>query len=152
MTKRFLTLLCSFVLVTNVFALSETSADSVSLADDKTMGCDSWAEQIDSMFSQKMRYKLYPTENVLHFLQLDTKTGIIKDVSLYHKGVSDVNSRNLTDGVDFGANTFELYPTTNFNQFLLMNKVNGDIWLVHTGSKCWLKKLNCDSSQRQNDN
>ena len=39
-----------------------------------------WLSQIETDLSSKNRFKLYKTENIYNFLELDTKTGIIRQV------------------------------------------------------------------------
>lgn len=92
------------------------------------------------------RYKLYPTENMYINLKLDTKTGQIDLIQWSldddKEGSMTLNSTDLS--YDTGCGTFELYPTQNIYQFLLLDKVTGRIWHVQWGferEKCWIKRI-----------
>lgn len=98
--------------------------------------------------SLKNRYKLYPTENIYTFLELDTKTGIIRQVQWSldddKEGSVSINSTDLTLGLGFGSNSFELYPTKNMYQFILIDKTDGRKWHVQWGmedGKRWIKRI-----------
>ena len=104
--------------------------------------------QININTSLKGRYKLYPTENIYHFLELDTKTGKIKQVQWNldedKEFTSTINSEDLNLGYGYGSGTFELYPTKNMYQFLLIDKTNGRKWHVQWGledSKRWIRRI-----------
>lgn len=94
-------------------------------------------EQIEIDSSLKGRFKLYKTENNFNFLELDTKTGKIKQVqwSLDEKneGSSVINNVDLSWGTGYGSGSFELYPTSNIFQFILIDKTNGRKWHVQWG-------------------
>lgn len=97
------------------------------------------------------RYKMYPTENIYTFLKLDTGTGIIKQVQWNldkDKEFSvSINDIDLTYGFSYKNETerFELYPTQNMYQFLLLDKCNGLMWHVQWGMKeenRWIRFIN----------
>lgn len=96
-------------------------------------------EQIEIDSSLKGRFKLYKTENNFNFLELDTKTGKIKQVqwSLDEKneGSFVINNVDLSWGTGYGSGSFELYPTSNIFQFILIDKTNGRKWHVQWGLK-----------------
>lgn len=105
-------------------------------------------EHIDIDLSLKNRYKMYQTENIYTLLQLDTKTGMIEQVqwSLESKneGSVSINSDDLTYGYGYGSGSFELYPTKNMYQFILLDKTNGKKWHVQWGmedSKRWIRRI-----------
>lgn len=105
-------------------------------------------EVIDIDLSLKNRYKLYQTENIYTLLQLDTKTGRIDQVqwSLESKneGSVSINSDDLSYGYGYGSNSFELYPTKNMYQFMLIDKTDGRKWHVQWGmedSKRWIRRI-----------
>ena len=105
-------------------------------------------DHIDIDLSLKNRYKLYQTENIYTLLQLDTKTGMIEQVqwSLESKneGSVRINSDDLTYGYGYGSGSFELYPTKNMYQFILLDKTNGKKWHVQWGmedSKRWIRRI-----------
>ena len=105
-------------------------------------------ENLEINTSLKERYKLYQTENIYTFLQLDTKTGIIKQVQWSLNPDNEftviINSDDLTYGVDYGSGSFELYPTQNIYQFLLIDKTSGNKWHVQWGMESderWIRKI-----------
>lgn len=107
-----------------------------------------WLEQIELNHSLKNRYKLYQTENIYTLLQLDTKTGQIDQVqwslNSENEGSIAINSEDLTYGFGSGSNCFELYPTKNMYQFILLNKTNGMKWHVQWGMKDkerWIRRI-----------
>ena len=103
-------------------------------------------EDVDTRIHGLDRYKLYPTENIYNLLQLDTATGKIDIVQWSldddKEGSITLNSENLSLGT--GCGTFELYPTKNMYQFILLDKVYGRKWHVQWGfesSKRWIKRI-----------
>ena len=105
-------------------------------------------DHIDIEKKKKNRYKLYQTENIYTLLQLDTKTGMIEQVqwSLESKneGSVSINSDDLTYGYGYGSGSFELYPTKNMYQFILLDKTKGKKWHVQWGmedSKRWIRRI-----------
>ena len=74
-------------------------------------------EHLEINSSLKGRYKLYQTENIYTFLQLDTKTGIIEQVQWSldsdNEGSVTINSDDLTYGYGYGSGSFELYTPKN---------------------------------------
>lgn len=95
----------------------------------------------------KERYKLYPTTNTYNSLLLDTKTGKIEQVqwsqNQFNEGSFSINSDDLSyDG--YTAGSFELYPTPNMFQFILIDKVNGRKWHVQWGlesENMWIRRI-----------
>ena len=105
-------------------------------------------EHLEINSSLKRRYKLYQTENIYTFLQLDTKTGIIEQVQWSldsdNEGSVTINSDDLTYGYGYGSGSFELYPTKNMYQFILLDKTSGKKWHVQWGmerSKRWIRRI-----------
>lgn len=105
-------------------------------------------EHIDIDLSLKTRYKLYETENIYTLLRLDTKTGMIDQVQWSldseKEGTFTINGEDLTYGFGLGSGSFELYPTKNMYQFILINKTNGRIWHVQWGigdQKRWIRRI-----------
>ena len=92
-------------------------------------------ENIEFRISGMNRYKLYPTENIYTFLKLDTATGKIDQLQWSldsdNEGSVTINSDDLSLGS--GSGTFELYPTKNMYQFILLDKVTGRQWHVQWG-------------------
>ena len=105
-------------------------------------------EQIEINSSLKGRFKLYKTENIYTLLELDTKTGRIQQVqwSLDEKqeGAVVINNVDLSLGTGYGSGSFELYPTSNIYQFILIDKTNGRKWHVQWGigaNKRWIRNI-----------
>lgn len=86
-------------------------------------------------------YKLYPTENIWNFLKLDTRTGRIWQVQFSVDGDKDrfevvLNSKDLIwDGKYFINGRFELYPTQNMYNFILLDQITGDTYQVQWSLK-----------------
>lgn len=74
-------------------------------------------------------YKLYPTENIWTHLKLDTRTGQVWQVQYSVNSDSHgewvVNDMDLTFGSNMIPGRFELYPTHNMYNFLLLDKSTG---------------------------
>lgn len=92
------------------------------------------------------RYKIYPTENIYNFLKLDTQTGCIEQVQWSlddnKEFITTLNNEDLS--LTTGMNSFELYPTQNMYQFLLLDKSTGRTWHVQWGlsdNKRWIKRI-----------
>lgn len=107
-----------------------------------------WLEQIELNHSLKYRYKLYQTENIYTLLELDTKTGQIEQIQWSldkgKEGSFTINWEDLTFGDGLGSNSFELYPTKNMYQFILLNKTNGKKWHVQWGfgsGERWIRRI-----------
>lgn len=70
------------------------------------------------------RYKMYSTQNMYNLLKLDTQTGRIEQVQWSlddnKEFTSVINSQDLS--WESGINSFELYPTQNMYQFILLDK------------------------------
>ena len=97
----------------------------------------------------KGRYKLYQTENLYTLLQLDTKTGKIEQVQWSldsdKEGTFTINDEDLNWGLGYGSGTFELYPTKNMYQFILIDKTDGRKWHVQWGTggekSRWIRRI-----------
>lgn len=82
------------------------------------------------------RYKLYPTQNTWIFLELDTQTGRVWQVQYSVQGSSyrfktRLNSWSLLEASDLQVSgRFELYPTQNMYNFVLLDKISGKTWQV----------------------
>ncbi len=105
-------------------------------------------EHLDIDLSMKNRYKLYQTENIYTLLQLDTKTGRIKQVQWSldsdNEGSLTINDDDLSYGHGYGSGSFELYPTKNIYQFILLDKTRGRKWHVQWGmeyAKRWIRRI-----------
>lgn len=105
-------------------------------------------EKLDIDLSLKNRYKLYQTENIYTLLQLDTKTGRIQQVQWSldsdNEGSLSINDDDLSYGYGYGSGSFELYPTKNMYQFILLDKTDGRKWHIQWGmesSKRWIRRI-----------
>lgn len=81
-------------------------------------------------------YKLYATENMWTFLELDTATGIIWQVQYSVKGddyrfKSTLNRFSLLpEGQKEIAGRFELHKTQNLYNFILVDTRDGRTWQI----------------------
>ena len=147
--KRLITV-CTLLCLTFGYAQGQTSKrDSVlSRIDSLVQITNIWLEQIEIDNSMKNRYKMYPTENIYTLLKLDTKTGMIEQVQWSldsdKEGTVTINNKDLSYGVGYGSNSFELYPTKNMYQFILLDKTDGRMWHVQWGmesTKRWMTRI-----------
>ncbi len=138
--------------VTSVFAQTKQKTvlnDSTLVRIDSLLRVNNaWLEHIELDLSLKQRYKLYQTDNIYTFLQLDTKTGMIEQVQWSldsdNEGSVSINIEDLTYGLGCGSGSFELYPTKNMYQYLLLDKTTGRKWHVQWGmesSKRWIRRI-----------
>lgn len=107
-----------------------------------------YLEHLDINTSLKGRYKMYQTENIYNLLKLDTKTGRLWQVQWNLNGGNEgsliINDDDLTYGFGYGSGSFELYPTKNMYQFILLNKTDGRTWHVQWGmeeGKRWIRRI-----------
>ena len=145
--KRILLTFLSCVLLTSVFAQTN-KAEAVR---------DSLLEEIyDKVWSIELqlkseelnnRFKLYKTNNMYTFLRLDTATGKIKQfqwsLKSEEEGYVTINDEDLSF-LSPQNGTFELYPTENMYQFLLLDKSMGRMWHVQWGMKSnerWIRPM-----------
>lgn len=80
------------------------------------------------------RYKLYPTTNIWTFLKLDTRTGKVWQVQWsteYNKRFECVLNENslVRDGEETDGR-FELYPTSNNYNFIMLDRLKGYTYQV----------------------
>lgn len=88
----------------------------------------------DAQRQDVMPYKLYPTNNMWTFLKLDTRNGRIWQVQFSVEGdsyrfESPLNMTILTPD-DSKSDRFELYPTQNIYNFILLDRICGNTWQV----------------------
>lgn len=150
--KKLLLLALIILGATSCFAQTRSKLvhnDSILVKIDSMLQANNaWLKQIELDYSLKLHYKLYQTENIYTFLQLDTKTGMIEQVQwsldLDNEGSVNINAEDLTYGFGYGSGDFELYPTKNMYQFLLLDKTTGRKWHVQWGmesSKRWIRRI-----------
>ncbi|MBR5774961.1 MAG: hypothetical protein IKY42_01700 [Bacteroidaceae bacterium] len=149
-------LLCIVLLSVGISSISaqtdstmiSSEGSTISRIDSLLQETNAWLEHIELNLSLKQRYKLYPTENMYNFLKLDTKTGRIEQVQWSldrdKEFISVINNDDLTYGYGHGSGSFELYPTQNMYQFLLIDKTSGRAWHVQWGlssSNRWIRRI-----------
>lgn len=136
--KKLFIILAAVVMAVSGMAQTPESVNPPTTASDSLLKViNQWVEHIELDLSLKNRYKLYPTENMYNLLRLDTKTGMISQVqwSLESKeeGTWTINDMDLSYGYGYGSGSFELYPTKNMYQFILIDKTDGRMWHVQWG-------------------
>ncbi len=80
-------------------------------------------------------YQLYPTQNYWTFIKLDTRNGKMWQIHFSikeneNRGQLILNSSPLVFTTDEIKGRFALYPTQNMYNFLLLDKISGDLWQV----------------------
>ena len=76
--KRFMLIFCSLLITLGATAQSKLGSQTTKIAKDSTLiKIHDLLEDVDFRIHGLDRYKLYPTENIYNFLQLDTSTGKI---------------------------------------------------------------------------
>lgn len=133
---------CAFSSVAQNEASSKFNNDSVSSY------IATLVEDIDMRLLTEVtrdRYKFYPTENIYNFIKLDTHTGRIEQVQwsldTNKEGSVSINNEDLSW---MSGSLFELYPTQNMYQFLLLDKTNGRAWHIQWGmedTKRWIRRI-----------
>ncbi|MBB4807271.1 hypothetical protein HNP38_002575 [Chryseobacterium defluvii] len=84
-------------------------------------------------------FQLFPTQNMWTFLKLNTRNGQIWQVQYSMKDTNrfeiKLNSNSLTTVEGEMDGRFNLYPTQNFNSFLLLDQIDGRVWQVQWSTK-----------------
>lgn len=151
--RRFVTFTVVFLCATIGLAQTKQSnqqapKDSVlNRIDSLVQVTNAWLKQIELDHSLQ-RYKLYQTENIYTLLQLDTKTGMIEQVQWSldseNEGSVTINNDDLSYLFGYGSGSFELYPTKNMYQFILLDKTSGRKWHVQWGMETkerWIRRI-----------
>lgn len=80
------------------------------------------------------KYRLYQTENIWTFLKLDTETGKIWQlqyaINSDNAGEVTLNTAALNKDGKVRKGRFELYPTKNMYNFLLLDKDTGAVYQI----------------------
>lgn len=125
MKKFILTTIALFVCGQSILFAQEIKSDSLQT----TLSEKDIISLVASNTRSEENYKLYPTENMWTFLKLDTRTGKIWQVQYSVNsdsyGEVIVNDWDLTYGSNEKAGRFELYPTQNMYNFILLDKKEG---------------------------
>ena len=107
---------------------------------DKNMQNESKQEVND-----EARYELYSTQNIWTFLKLDTRTGRIWQVQYSleegKRGEWILNSQSLTQNSEGKNRRFQLYPTSNIFNFILLDHSNGKTYQVQWSPKEELRMI-----------
>ena len=140
--KKYVLFIMSIIIAIN--GGSYTTKNSV--CDSTLTSISKQLEVIEFRINGMNRFKLYPTENIYTFLKLDTATGKIDQLQWSlesdNEGSVPINSDDLS--LDSGCGTFELYPTMNMYQFILLDKVSGRQWHIQWGMKSsqrWIRRF-----------
>lgn len=85
--------------------------------------------------SEIVRFKLFPTQNMWTFIKLDTQTGQMWQVQYnidHDNGRFEyyLNPTFLITDDNKVNGRFELYPTQNIYNFILLDQINGNLWQV----------------------
>jgi hypothetical protein len=79
-------------------------------------------------------YRLFRTQNMWAFIELETATGrmwqIHFDVNGSNRARIVLNALNLAEGRDVVHGRFTLHPTSNINTFILHDQIDGKTWQV----------------------
>lgn len=85
---------------------------------------------------EDIRYKLFETQNMWTFIKLDTQTGQIWQIQYSVEGEEkrfeyELNRQILVEeGSEQINGRFELYPTKNIYNFVLLDQISGQCWQV----------------------
>ena len=103
--------------------------------------------QVNQQCTQTNRWKLYPTQNIYNSLLLDTVTGAIKIVQWsledheFTYSLCDEQIRSYEKRI---IGRYELYPTQNHYQFIMVDTISGLAYHVQWGfeqNKRWIRRI-----------
>lgn len=127
-----------------VFAVAAKAQSPVDSLEQKRMQLDTMKVGLLTRISKHTApcYKLYPTDNMWTFLELETFSGRIWQVQYSVEGstkrfktvLNDESLLPLFDTEEF-AGRFELYKTQNMYNFILLDTSNGNTWQVQWSQK-----------------
>lgn len=145
--KRILITFLSLMLLTSAFAQTN-KAEAVRDSLLEKIYDKVWSIELQmNSYELNNRFKLYKTNNMYTFLRLDTATGKIKliqwSLKSEEEGYVTINDEDLSF-ISAKNGTFELYPTDNMYQFLLLDKAWGRMWHVQWGFKSserWIREM-----------
>jgi hypothetical protein len=123
MKKTVLLLFVVFIATINVCAQIQTNEEVLSVKSDSTFV-----------------YQLFPTKNMWTFLKLNTRTGQIWQVQYSTEGESYrfeiyLNLLTLVYKDEEVNGRFNLYPTQNTYNFILLDQIDGRVWQVQWSQK-----------------
>lgn len=144
--KRYNEIACSYYHENNIkeYLIAKHIEDSIAEVQ-RQARLDSIRHMNDSLKQLQVvdidRYKLYPTQNIYTLLELDTQTGRIWQVQYSVKGPkyrfkTHLNRWSLLEDSDLQVSgRFELYPTQNMYNFVLLDKISGKTWQVQWNTR-----------------
>lgn len=149
MKRILLTLLC-FIIISGAYAQKQSIEAVRDSVFDEILSKVDFIEDLMYEKYEKPCYKLYKTSNIHIFLKLNTANGKIDLVQWSldsdNEGSSTINNEDLRF-LKFGNEingTFELYPTDNMYQFMLLDTIMGRMWHVQWGFKAserWIRPI-----------
>ncbi len=84
-------------------------------------------------------YRLFPTQNIWTFIKLDTRNGKMWQVQFDVNGEKRfevyLNLMPFALKSDEANGRFELYPTQNIYNFILLDRIDGRTWQVQWSAK-----------------
>jgi hypothetical protein len=121
-------ILTSFLTLTPIFSYGQVEKDSLRTVQD----IERKAEIIQL---EAPIYKLFPTQNTWASLKLDTRNGRIWQVHYSvskegYEGAMSINSYSLVLPEEEIKGRFNLYPTENMFNFILLDQLNGNTYKV----------------------
>jgi len=142
--RKYIVLLLIMIASSHSFAQNKSSV----VTDDSILNdINSAMKSVIDDLEKIGRFKIYQTENIYTLLKLDTATGVIKIIqwSLDEEKEFEiyVNSKPLCFA-PFKKGRFELYPTKNMYQFVLLDTLMGATWHVQWGTKekeIWIRPI-----------
>ena len=125
-TKNFI--LTSFLTLTSIFSYGQVEKDSI-----RTVQEIERKAEIIPLGSPI--YKLFPTKNTWASLKLDTRNGRIWQVHYSvskegYEGTLSINPYSLVLPEEEIKGRFNLYPTENMFNFILLDQLNGNTYKV----------------------
>jgi hypothetical protein len=125
-TKNFI--LISFLTLTSICSYGQVEKDSLRTVQEM----ERKAEIVP--FGAPI-YKLFPTQNTWASLKLDTRNGRIWQVhfsisTMGFEGTLSINSYSLVLPEEEINGRFNLYPTENMYNFILLDQINGNTYKV----------------------
>lgn len=139
------------LLLLPLFLVGKAQTDSISSSSNDSISVRT-AELMSELVTMKMkqnlseRYKIYPTENIYILIKLDTQTGKLELIQWSLKSKDEFAATLNDSDLSWydGLNSFELYPTKNMYQFILLDKATGRNWHVQWGTKAsemWIRRI-----------
>ena len=139
-----------FFFILSCFLTGNAQTDSITINADsvaaRTSDIVNDLLTLQLMEHRENRYKIYPTENIYILIKLDTQTGKLELIQWSLKSKDEFSATLNSDDLSLydGLNSFELYPTKNMYQFILLDKATGRNWHVQWGTKSsemWIRRI-----------